>query len=84
QAALLMLIISLGLWTLCDGTLHGLLVSAAAALSCTWLLFMHVLELRTGFVRDDYLSLLAFLPSVLFTYCVMTGSIGRRLGHRPQ
>ncbi|KAJ2355926.1 hypothetical protein GGF43_002396, partial [Coemansia sp. RSA 2618] len=45
QSALIMLIISLGLWTVCDGSLHGLLLAASASLACTWVLCMHVLGL---------------------------------------
>ncbi|KAJ2162491.1 hypothetical protein GGF46_000622 [Coemansia sp. RSA 552] len=84
QSALLMLIISLGLWTVCDGTLHGLLLSATMALGATLMLLMHALSGGAAFSQDDCLGLLAFLPSVVFTYCVMTGSIGRSLGHHPQ
>ncbi|KAJ2802408.1 hypothetical protein H4R20_003289 [Coemansia guatemalensis] len=83
QSAAIMLIISLGLWTLCDGSLHGLLLSAFASLAATWLLTMHALGSYARFSQDDCLRLLACLPSLLFTYCVMTGGIGRRLGHRP-
>ncbi|PIA16744.1 hypothetical protein COEREDRAFT_81093 [Coemansia reversa NRRL 1564] len=83
QSAAIMLIISLGLWTLCDGSLHGLLLSAFAALAATWLLIMHALGFYARFSQDDCLRLMACLPSLLFTYCVMTGGIGRRLGHRP-
>ncbi|KAI9506270.1 hypothetical protein GGI25_002267 [Coemansia spiralis] len=83
QSSLIMAIISLGLWTVCDGTLHGLLLSLSTALMATWLLHMRALSSYDSFTQDDYQGLLAYLPSVLFTYCVMVGSIGRRLGHHP-
>ncbi|KAJ2541531.1 hypothetical protein GGF49_003603 [Coemansia sp. RSA 1853] len=83
QSALAMLIISLGLWTVCDGSLHGLLVAGSAALGSTWLLLMHVVT-RADVALDDCASLLPVLPSILFTYCVMTGCVGRRLGYHPQ
>ncbi|KAJ2790670.1 hypothetical protein H4R21_006465, partial [Coemansia helicoidea] len=84
QSSAIMLIIALGLWTVCDGTLHGLLLSASASLSATWLLYMHALGHYSSFSQDDYLGLLATLPNILFTYWVMIGSVGRRLGHHPQ
>ncbi|KAJ1727112.1 hypothetical protein LPJ61_004754 [Coemansia biformis] len=84
QSSAIMLIIALGLWTVCDGTLHGLLLSASASLSATWLLYMHALGHYGSFSQDDYLGLLATLPNILFTYWVMVGGIGRRLGHHPQ
>ncbi|KAJ1889499.1 hypothetical protein LPJ71_008172, partial [Coemansia sp. S17] len=81
QSAGIMIIISLGLWTVCDGTLHGLLLSTSMSLMATWLLYVHALSnYYASFTQDDYLGLLSYLPSVLFTYCVMAGSIGRRLG----
>ncbi|KAJ2549804.1 hypothetical protein EV175_004307, partial [Coemansia sp. RSA 1933] len=83
QSSLIMVIISLGLWTVCDGTLHGLLLSTSTSLMATWLLHMHALSNYASFTQDDYQGLLSYLPSVLFTYCVMVGSIGRRLGHHP-
>ncbi|KAJ2661820.1 hypothetical protein IWW48_002214 [Coemansia sp. RSA 1200] len=83
QSSLVMVIISLGLWTVCDGTLHGLLLSTSTSLTATWLLHMHALSNYANFTQDDYQGLLSYLPSVLFTYCVMVGSIGRRLGHHP-
>ncbi|KAJ1829352.1 hypothetical protein LPJ56_000451 [Coemansia sp. RSA 2599] len=80
QSALILIIISLGLWTVCDGTLHGWLLSMNASLVATWLLLDHALtNLDPLLTRDDYLGLLSCLPSVLFTYCIMTGCIGRRL-----
>ncbi|KAJ2834095.1 hypothetical protein GGI24_000548, partial [Coemansia furcata] len=84
QSAGIMIIISLGLWTVCDGTLHGLLLSTSMSLMATWLLYVHALSnYYASFTQDDYLGLLSYLPSVLFTYCVMAGSIGRRLGYHP-
>ncbi|KAJ2742036.1 hypothetical protein GGI20_004767 [Coemansia sp. BCRC 34301] len=84
QSAAIMIIISLGLWTVCDGTLHGLLLSTSMSLMATWLLYVHALSnYYASFSQDDYLGLLSYLPSVLFTYCVMAGSIGRRLGYHP-
>ncbi|KAJ2619516.1 hypothetical protein GGF44_005616 [Coemansia sp. RSA 1694] len=84
QSAAIMIIISLGLWTVCDGTLHGLLLSTSMSLMATWLLYVHALSnYYASFSQDDYLGLLSYLPSVLFTYCVMAGSIGRRLGNHP-
>ncbi|KAJ2891650.1 hypothetical protein IWW38_003531 [Coemansia aciculifera] len=84
QSAAIMIIISLGLWTVCDGTLHGLLLSTSMSLMATWLLYVHALSnYYSSFSQDDYLGLLSYLPSVLFTYCVMAGSIGRRLGYHP-
>ncbi|KAJ2492198.1 hypothetical protein IWW37_001646 [Coemansia sp. RSA 2050] len=84
QSAGVMIIISLGLWTVCDGTLHGLLLSTSMSLMATWLLYVHALSnYYASFTQDDYLGLLSYLPSVLFTYCVMAGSIGRRLGYHP-
>ncbi|KAJ1642069.1 hypothetical protein LPJ64_006050 [Coemansia asiatica] len=80
QSALILLIISSGLWTVCDGTLNGWLLSMNASLMATWLLLDHALtNLDELLTRDDYLGLLSCLPSVLFTYCIMTGCIGRRL-----
>ncbi|KAJ2712108.1 hypothetical protein H4R19_002928 [Coemansia spiralis] len=84
QSSAIMLIIALGLWTVCDGTLHGLLLSASASLSATWLLYMHALGHYGSFSQDDYLGLLATLPNIFFTYWVMVGSVGRRLGPHPQ
>lgn len=84
QSAAIMLIISLGLWTVCDGTLHGLLLSTTGSLTATWMLYVHALNYYyASFSRDDYLSMLSYLPSVVFTYCVMVGSVGRRLGYHP-
>ncbi|KAJ2700807.1 hypothetical protein H4218_001795 [Coemansia sp. IMI 209128] len=84
QSAGVMIIISLGLWTVCDGTLHGLMLSTSMSLMATWLLYVHALSnYYASFSQDDYLGLLSYLPSVLFTYCVMAGSIGRRLGYHP-
>ncbi|KAJ2783040.1 hypothetical protein H4R18_001941 [Coemansia javaensis] len=84
QSAAITLIIALGLWTVCDGTLHGLLLSATAALATAWALCMHALVRPAAFSHDDLRGLLAHLPAILFTYWVMVGSIGRRLGHHPQ
>ncbi|KAI8324309.1 hypothetical protein GQ54DRAFT_256707 [Martensiomyces pterosporus] len=83
QSLAIMVIISLGLWVVCDGTLHGLLLSTSTSLMATWLLYVHALTNYASFTQDDYLGMLSYLPSVLFTYCVMTGSIGRRLGFHP-
>ncbi|KAJ2398449.1 hypothetical protein GGI05_000081 [Coemansia sp. RSA 2603] len=83
QSALILIIISMGLWTVCDGTLRGWLLSMNASLMATWLLYVHALtNLDSLFTRDDYLRLLSCLPSVLFTYCVMAGIIGRRLASK--
>ncbi|KAJ2702927.1 hypothetical protein FB645_004104 [Coemansia sp. IMI 203386] len=83
QSAVILIIISTGLWTVCDGSLHGWLLSMNASLMATWLLLDHALtNLDPLLTRDDYLGLLSCLPSVLFTYCIMTGCIGRRLGCR--
>ncbi|KAJ1725222.1 hypothetical protein LPJ53_000551 [Coemansia erecta] len=83
QSALILIIISMGLWTVCDGTLRGWLLSMNAALMATWLLYVHALtNLDSLFTRDDYLRLLSCLPSVLFTYCLMAGIIGRRLASK--
>ncbi|KAJ1786780.1 hypothetical protein LPJ59_005860, partial [Coemansia sp. RSA 2399] len=67
QSSLIMVIISLGLWTVCDGTLHGLLLSTSTSLMATWLLHMHALSNYANFTQDDYQGLLSYLPSVLFT-----------------
>ncbi|KAJ1998423.1 hypothetical protein H4R26_005466, partial [Coemansia thaxteri] len=84
QSSAIMIIISLGLWTVSDGTLHGLLLSTSSALMATWMLYVHALaNYYDCFTQDDYLSLLSYLPSLLFIYCVMAGSIGRRLGYHP-
>ncbi|KAJ2787358.1 hypothetical protein GGI15_000783 [Coemansia interrupta] len=83
QSALILIIISMGLWTVCDGTLRGWLLSMNASLMATWFLYVHALtNLDSLFTRDDYLRLLSCLPSVLFTYCLMAGIIGRRLASK--
>ncbi|KAJ2724546.1 hypothetical protein GGI07_001893 [Coemansia sp. Benny D115] len=84
QSAVIMIIIALGLWTVCDSSFHGLLLSLCASLMATWVLFVHALASNSDgvFTNEDYLSLLSYLPSVLFTYCIMAGSIGRRIGCR--
>ncbi|ORX68037.1 hypothetical protein DL89DRAFT_294551 [Linderina pennispora] len=67
QSSMIMIIISLGLWTVCDGTLHGFLLSSSMALIATWLLYFQAMSDYASFTQDDYLGLL----------------IGRRLGFHP-